>query len=189
MKNMNFLKFNIAISALVFAFSSMAFADEPLSSTELYGPAAFEQTSNKISLENANIVSDYDFNQMNEVVKNYTGSYTNLFRFPGGSSNTISRNYNVGVVTAIANEMTNRGYIYFDWNVSSGDASGLNSSGIYSRVVNGVESCSQCVVLMHDIKSTTANALDSILATLTSRGYTFLPLDANSPTAHHGINN
>ena len=65
MKNMNFLKFNIAISALVFAFSSMAFADEPLSSTELYGPAAFEQTSNKISLENANIVSDYDFNQMN----------------------------------------------------------------------------------------------------------------------------
>ena len=65
MKNMNFLKFNIAISALVFVLSSMAFADEPLSSTELYGPAAFEQTSNKISLENANIVSDYDFNQMN----------------------------------------------------------------------------------------------------------------------------
>lgn len=65
MKNMNILKLNIFVAAIVLAFSSVAFADEPLSSTELYGPAAFEQVSNKVSLENSTVVSDYDFNQMN----------------------------------------------------------------------------------------------------------------------------
>ena len=83
--------------------------------------------------------------------------------------------------------MTNRGYVYFDWNLSSGDAAGYNSDKIYRAVVNGVEGCSSCVVLMHDIKKTTANALDSILATLTAKGYTFATLNESSPTSHHSI--
>lgn len=65
MKNMNILKLNILVAIIVLAFSSVSFADEPLSTTELYGPAAFDRTSNKISLENSNVVSDYDFNQIN----------------------------------------------------------------------------------------------------------------------------
>ncbi len=130
-----------------------------------------------------------DFNKMNEVIKEYTGSYTKLFRFPGGSSNTVSKSYNKGIMTTLANKMQEDGYVYFDWNVSSGDASGAGSSKIYNNVINGVKKCDKCVVLMHDIKSTTANALDDILNTLTSNGYTFDSLNENSPTAHHGINN
>lgn len=130
-----------------------------------------------------------DFNKMNEVIKKQTGEYTNLFRFPGGSSNTISKSYKKGIVTEIAKRMKEDGYVYFDWNVSSGDASNANSSKIYRNVTNGVYNCSKCVVLMHDIKASTANALDDILKTLTERGYTFLPLDAGSYTAHHGISN
>lgn len=131
-----------------------------------------------------------DFNQMNEIIKNQTGSYSTLFRFPGGSSNTVSRKYATGIVTAIANEMTNRGFVYFDWNLSSGDASGANASKIKSNVINGVERCSSsCIVLMHDIKGTTRDALDGILADLTSKGYQFATLNASSPTAHHHINN
>ena len=42
---------------------------------------------------------------------------------------------------------------------------------------------------MHDIKSSTANALDDILKTLTARGYRFGTLNINSPTAHHSIAN
>ena len=128
-----------------------------------------------------------DFNKMNEVIKDYTGSYTNLFRFPGGSSNTVSKSYNKGIMTILANKMEEDGYVYFDWNVSSGDASGAGSSKIYTNVINGVKKCDKCVVLMHDIKSTTANALDNILNTLTSAGYEFATLNENSPTAHHGI--
>lgn len=125
-----------------------------------------------------------DFNKMNEVIKNQTGSYVNLFRFPGGSSNTVSKK---GLVREIAKRMTDDGYVYFDWNVSSGDASGASSTKIYNNVIKGVNNCTKCVVLMHDIKSTTRDALDPILKTLTEKGYSFSTLDASSYTAHHGF--
>lgn len=130
-----------------------------------------------------------DFNKMNEIIKEQTGSYTKLFRFPGGSSNTVSKNYKKGIMTELAKRMQDDGYVYFDWNVSSGDASGAGSTKIANNVINGVKSCTNCIVLMHDIKSTTANALDTILESLTSKGYTFATLNENSPTAHHHINN
>lgn len=131
-----------------------------------------------------------DFNQMNEVIKNQTGSYSTMFRFPGGSSNTISRKYSIGVVSSIANEMSNRGYKYYDWNVSSGDAAGYNSGGIYNATIKGVSKCgSHCVVLMHDIKGTTANALEPILKELVSKNYSFGVLTPNGPMPHHKIAN
>ena len=130
-----------------------------------------------------------DFNKMNEDIKKYTGSKSYIFRFPGGSSNTVSKKYAKGVVKAIASKMTDLGYKYFDWDVSSGDASGASRSRIYSNVVNGVKKCSKCIVLMHDIKSNTVNELDNILKTLTSQGYKFGTLSINSPTVHHSIAN
>ena len=132
-----------------------------------------------------------DFDQMNEIIKNQTGSYTNIFRFPGGSSNTVSRSYKTGVVTEIAQEMTNRGYVYFDWNLSSGDADGKSGTQqIINNVLNRVNSCSaHCVILFHDYKATTANAIDPILAELTKRGYRFETLNASSPTVHSKIAN
>ncbi len=130
-----------------------------------------------------------DFNKMNAVIEKQTGSKSRLFRFPGGSSNTVSRSYAKGVVKKIANYMTNAGYKYFDWDVSSGDAAGANRSKIYSNVVNGAKSCKTCIILMHDIKSNTANELDNILKTLTSKGYRFGTLSTSSPTVHHKIAN
>ena len=126
---------------------------------------------------------------MNSVIEKYTGAKSKIFRFPGGSSNTVSRSYAKGVVKQIANKMLNDGYQYFDWDVSSGDAAGAGRSKIYQNVVNGVKSCSRCIVLMHDIKATTANELDNILKTLTASGYRFAPLTINSPTVHHKIAN
>ncbi len=130
-----------------------------------------------------------DFNKMQNDVIKYTGSKTMIFRFPGGSSNTISRNYAKGVVAAIASKMTKDGYVYFDWDVDSGDAAGASRSKIYSNVVNGVKKCSKCVVLMHDIKSNTVNELDNILNTLVGQGYKFGTLSTSSPTVHQKIVN
>ena len=130
-----------------------------------------------------------DFNKMNAVIEKYTGSKSRLFRFPGGSSNTVSRQYAKGVVKKIATKMTNDGYVYFDWDVTSGDASGASRSKIYSNVVSGASWCKKCVILMHDIKSNTANELDNILKTLTQKGYRFGTLSTSSPTAHHTIAN
>ena len=130
-----------------------------------------------------------DFNKMNNVIEKYTGNKSKIFRFPGGSSNTISRKYAKGVVKKIANYMTSAGYKYFDWDVSSGDASNASRTQIYNNVVNGAKRCSKCVILMHDIKPNTANELDHILSTLTSAGYRFGTLNINSPTVHHSIAN
>ena len=133
-----------------------------------------------------------DFNAMNEIIKEQTGSYTKIFRFPGGSGNTVSKSHKTGVVTEIANEMTNRGYVYFDWNLSSGDASSgkLTSDKIKNNVLNSVDNCSaQCVILFHDYKSQTANAIEPILSELVARGYDFATLDENGPTVHAKIKN
>ena len=133
-----------------------------------------------------------DFNAMNEIIKNQTGEYSKIFRFPGGSGNTVSRNYAHGVVTDIANEMTNRGYAYFDWNLSSGDASKnkVSPSTIVNNVLNHVDSCAtNCVILFHDYKSETAEAIEPILKELVSRGYDFATLSVDSPTVHAKIKN
>ena len=130
-----------------------------------------------------------DFNKMNNDILKYTGTKSNIFRFPGGSSNTVSKSYAKGVVKAIASKMTSDGYAYFDWDITSGDTSGASRSKIYSNVVNGVKNCSKCIVLMHDIKPNTVNELDNILNTLTSKGYKFGTLSVGSPTVHHKIAN
>ena len=97
-----------------------------------------------------------DFNDMNDIVQKYTGKRTRLFRFPGGSSNTVSKKYASGVVSAISDRMTKDGYIYFDWNVDSEDAAGANKEQIYNNVISGMKSKKNAVVLMHDIKKHTA---------------------------------
>ena len=133
-----------------------------------------------------------DFNAMNEIIKEQTGSYTKIFRFPGGSGNTVSKSHAVGVVSAIAAEMTSRGYKYFDWNLSSGDADSgkVTSEKIKNNVLNKVDSCSaQCVILFHDYKPTTAAAIEPILKELVARGYDFATLDENGPVVHAKIKN
>ena len=62
-----------------------------------------------------------DFNAMQEIIYEQNGSYTSLYRFPGGSSNTVSR-FNEGIISRLASALTDMGYTYYDWNVSSGDA-------------------------------------------------------------------
>ena len=136
-------------------------------------------------------VDDYinDFDKMNNVIKKYTGSTSSIFRFPGGSSNTISKNYSKGIVTLIANKMTKNGYAYFDWNVDSKDASGASAEQLYKNILKGIKKCNNCVILMHDIKQKTVNEMDNILKELTNAGYTFKTLNVDSPKIRHSINN
>ena len=135
-----------------------------------------------------------DFDQQNAVIEQQTGSKSKLFRFPGGSSNTVSKNYCRGVVSQIAQQSREKGYVYFDWNVSSGDAGETSSSDVvFNNVTSQVAANSQygkpSVVLQHDIKDFSVNAVERIIQWGLENGYSFKPLTEYSFTAHHGIAN
>lgn len=130
-----------------------------------------------------------DLQAMNEVIKAQTGAYSTLLRFPGGSSNKVS-SFNKGIMTRLTRAVHEAGYEYYDWNVSSGDAGETTSTDqVYRNVINGVKGRSSSVVLQHDIKNFSVNAVERIIQWGLENGYTFLPLTRGSPTAHHGLNN
>ena len=121
------------------------------------------------------------------------GYSTNLTRFPGGSSNTVSRKYCEGVMSELCPLAERAGYSYFDWNISSDDATvgGLAAKTIASNVINGLKKGRGNVVLMHDSygKDTSAEALEDIIKYGLENGYTFAGLSSNTPPVHHPINN
>lgn len=130
-----------------------------------------------------------DLNLMGNLIKKLTGAESKIVRFPGGSSNTISRNYQKGIMSTLVNELTSRGYSYFDWNLDSRDAGGLTtSSAVSNQIIKNLNGGTK-MVLLHDIKSYTVNAMETVIQEALSRGYTFEKVNINSPTYHHGLNN
>lgn len=130
-----------------------------------------------------------DLNRMRDIIYENTGTLTTLIRFPGGSSNTVS-SFNPGIMSRLAQDVTDMGFQYFDWNVDSNDAGGANNSDtVYQNVINGASGRRVSVVLQHDTKGFSVAAVEKILIWGIENGYTFLPLTSSSPTAHHGIAN
>ncbi len=123
-----------------------------------------------------------------------TGSYASLMRFPGGSSNTVSANYCSGIMSTLTQQASAKGLHYFDWNVSSGDAGNIDSSDqVFDNITNGISSVSAkgypAVVLQHDTKSFSVDAVSRVIEWGLANGYHFEKLGDNSFTAHHHINN
>ena len=100
-------------------------------------------------------------------------------RFPGGSTNTVSRRYGgKGLMQQLKTEVEQKGYQWVDWNVCAEDAVGGKPSAdtIYRNVVRETGEQTHCVVLMHDSSTTrtTAEALPDIVQWYADNGYTFL---------------
>lgn len=130
-----------------------------------------------------------DFDAISDKVEAAVGYRPTILRFPGGSSNTVSR-FNPGIMSRLANEVVEKGYRYFDWNVSSGDAGGATTSQkVYENVIDGIKGRNVAVVLQHDTKGFSVDAVEEIIIWGLENGYTFLPLGSTSPTAAHGLNN
>lgn len=123
-------------------------------------------------------------------VKRLTGVDSKIIRFPGGSSNTVSKNYSKGIMTILAKEVVNRGYKYYDWNIESGDAGKTTtSSGVYNNVIKYLSKTRINMVLMHDVKTYTRDALRNIIIYGKENGYSFAAITADTPVVHHGISN
>ena len=100
-------------------------------------------------------------------------------RFPGGSTNTVSRRYGGReLMKQLKSEVEQKGWQWVDWNVCAEDAVGGHPSAdaIYRNVVRETGQQTHCVVLMHDSSSTrtTAEALPDIIRWYADNGYTFL---------------
>ena len=100
-------------------------------------------------------------------------------RFPGGSTNTVSRRYGGReLMKQLKSEVEQKGWQWVDWNVCAEDAVGGHPSAdtIYRNVVRETGQQTNCIVLMHDSASTrtTAEALPDIIRWYADNGYTFL---------------
>ena len=124
-------------------------------------------------------------------IKASTGYTSTITRFPGGSSNTISR-FNQGIMTRLTRLVIERGFRYYDWNISSGDAGGASSSQeVYNNVTSGLKKTRSNVVLMHDFSGNTKtlNALSDIIDYGIENGYTFKRITESTPMVRHGVQN
>lgn len=132
-----------------------------------------------------------DLTKVGNIVKDEIGFVPHYIRFPGGSSNTISKRYCPGIMTQLTKEVKNRGYQYYDWNADSTDASG-NNVAVSQLIANGTSSQANNInLLCHDTdaKGTTVQALPSIIEYYQQKGYQFKAIDDHSFTPHQGVNN
>ena len=132
-----------------------------------------------------------DLQKVSDMVKQITGKAPKYIRFPGGSSNTISAQYSQGIMSALDNMVHEKGYEYFDWNCSSGDAA--SNTVPAQDIVRNATSCDyeQIMILFHDSspKTTTVEALPEIIKSYKERGYVFKGICDDTPIFHHGVNN
>jgi len=101
-----------------------------------------------------------DFEEAYNAVYEVTGVEVKLFRFPGGSINA----YNKEVYQDIIEVMTDRGFIYFDWNGSLEDA--VKRSTPEELIQNARQSTlkrKKVVMLAHDIVYNTTLCLEELI--------------------------
>jgi peptidoglycan/xylan/chitin deacetylase (PgdA/CDA1 family) len=127
-----------------------------------------------------------DLNKLHSFLYELTGVDCNIVRFPGGSSNTISKVDMNELVTYLDDV----NMIYFDWNVSSQDATGsyISAQQIADNVLGNVNKFNNSVVLFHDAsnKDTTVEALPIIIEKiLESDDSVFLPISEDTVLVQH----
>ena len=93
-------------------------------------------------------------------------------------------------MTTLTKAVQDAGFRYFDWNVDSNDAGGIQKTDlVVENVTEGVTRQKISVVLQHDIHEFSVEAVEDIILWGIKRGYTFLPLEMDSPVFRHGVNN
>lgn len=126
-----------------------------------------------------------DMTKLSDLLFEVTGQRPKFIRFPGGSSNTVS---GVGM-DAIIRYTKKVGYVYYDWNVINGDATGqkLTNQQMINNVISGVELYENSVVLMHDCagKQQTVETLPKIINKLKEMDVTMLPINDTTTLVQH----
>ncbi len=142
------------------------------------GMHTYSHNYKKIYSSVASFLADYD--ELRKELEEILGFAPNIFRFPGGSYCSYCKN----IRKELIEEMTRRGYSYYDWNVSAEDSVGtVTAYSIRKNIFPRVYEVSSPVILMHDssINCLTAELLPELIEKLQAEGYTFEVLTAREP--------
>lgn len=133
-----------------------------------------------------------DLSLIKEKVYNLTGVNSNIIRFPGGTSNLVSKKYFQGIMSSLVEEVSKYEYIYYDWNVESNDSGGVNSSEeVYNNVISNLSLDKVNMVLLHDYENNyyTLEALPKIIKYAKDNGYIFKSISNDTVQIKHIPNN
>lgn len=180
-------KYNVKASFFLVNTEYISLSKQIAADGHTIGLHANSHTYSKIYASDAAFKADHQ--AISNAVAKYTGQVSKIMRFPGGTSNTVSKSYSKGIMTRLNSYYKGLGYRIFDWNVSSGDGVAQPADKVYQNVVNGCKNKSSAVVLMHDTQGQSVDAVERIIIWGLSNGFTFLPLTQNSPACQHGISN
>jgi peptidoglycan/xylan/chitin deacetylase (PgdA/CDA1 family) len=111
-----------------------------------------------------------DFNAIHMRIRETAGVDANIFRFPGGSVN----NYNSKIRSDLFDEMTRRGFTYYDWNASCNDtARNVTEESAWRSATLKAGKSDRVIILMHDTREVSVRALPRIIDTYMDSGYSF----------------
>ncbi|MDD6810903.1 MAG: polysaccharide deacetylase [Lachnospiraceae bacterium] len=127
-----------------------------------------------------------DLNKLQEFLYEKTGVYCSICRFPGGSSNTVSKVDMHELITYLDEQ----DITYFDWNISSGDASSsyISTETILENCLTKLPQYKECIILMHDAsnKNTTVEALPMLIEQIQAMENTIIvPITEDTEPIQH----
>lgn len=127
-----------------------------------------------------------DFEKQQNYLEELTGVKSKVYRFPGGSSNTVSNQD----MRFFAYYLDSQDVVFYDWNVDSGDAANRHTS-VDMLVQNSTVTIPRwktSIILMHDAadKHTTVEALPQIIETIQAMEDTeILPITEDTTPIQH----
>lgn len=127
-----------------------------------------------------------DLSRLQEFLYDTTGVWCRYCRFPGGSSNTVSR----VDMHELIDYLDDQDMSYFDWNISSGDAASayISSGDIIRNCTVNLRDYDEAIILMHDAsdKNSTVEALPGLIETIQAMEDTkILPITDDTERIHH----
>ncbi len=127
-----------------------------------------------------------DLSELQEFLYDTTGVWCRYYRFPGGSSNSVS---SVDMHDLIA-YLDEQDMTYFDWNVSSGDAASgyISPNDIIRNCTGNLKDFDEAIILMHDAsnKNSTVEALPTLIEKIQAMEDTkIVPITDDTEPIHH----
>jgi len=128
-----------------------------------------------------------DFLRLRDFIEETTGVAPTVYRFPGGTNNTVSLSYNENhIMKSLVPLVENMGFRYYDWNVSAGEtwSNPPSKEKVVESVVSQCREKKTAVILFHDTGNQGyVDAVPEIISRLSALGFTFDTLSSDSPSA------